>query len=258
MKVAVMQPYLFPYLGYVHLLDAVDHFVVLDDVNHIKRGWVSRNRFLVDGEARFVTLPVERASQNRRINEHRIFEPERSLPDLHRRIVDLHRHHPDIVGTRGALDELFAETTDDLVTFLVRSLRCISSLCGVEVPMSLASTLDVPRRGTAQERIIELASRLGATEYVNLSGGRDLYDPAAFAEAGLALSFVDSRFDEYPQLGADPFVPGLSVLDLLFNAPDRSTVEGQVGAHALDRRALEAAAGWPTRTGEPAKSGEWS
>lgn len=64
-----MQPYLFPYLGYFQLIQAVDKFILLDDVNFIKRGWVNRNRILVNGKDHLFSLPLQRASQFKKIND---------------------------------------------------------------------------------------------------------------------------------------------------------------------------------------------
>jgi hypothetical protein len=64
MKIAVMQPYFFPYLGYWQLIDTVDYFVIFDDVNYIKRGWINKNRILHNGNIESITLPIQKASQN--------------------------------------------------------------------------------------------------------------------------------------------------------------------------------------------------
>lgn len=72
MKIAVMQPYLFPYIGYFQLLNAVDMFVVFDDVNFIKKGWINRNNILVNRQKYLFTVPLKDASQNKLIKEVQI------------------------------------------------------------------------------------------------------------------------------------------------------------------------------------------
>ena len=69
MKVAIMQPYFFPYIGYFQMIDAVDVFVLYDDVNYIKRGWVNRNNILVNGEKKYINVNLLSVSQNKLINE---------------------------------------------------------------------------------------------------------------------------------------------------------------------------------------------
>ena len=73
MKIAIMQPYFFPYLGYWQLMNIVDKFVIYDDVNYIKRGWINRNRILVEGKPFYIHVPVMKASQNKIINEMEVF-----------------------------------------------------------------------------------------------------------------------------------------------------------------------------------------
>jgi hypothetical protein len=77
MKIAIMQPYLFPYIGYFQMINTVDHFVFYDDVNFINRGWINRNRILVNGKDTFITVPLIKASQNKKINEINLFFDEK-------------------------------------------------------------------------------------------------------------------------------------------------------------------------------------
>ena len=67
MKIAIMQPYFFPYIGYWQLIHAVDHFVIYDDVNYIKGGWINRNRILINGKPAYITVPLHKASAFKRI-----------------------------------------------------------------------------------------------------------------------------------------------------------------------------------------------
>ena len=69
MKVAIMQPYFFPYLGYFQLIESADNFIFYDDVNFKKKGWVNRNNILVNNEKKLLTVPLQKASQNKMINE---------------------------------------------------------------------------------------------------------------------------------------------------------------------------------------------
>lgn len=69
MKLAIMQPYFFPYIGYFQLIHAVDKFIILDDVNYINRGWINRNKIIINGEAKWFTLSLDKASQNKLIKE---------------------------------------------------------------------------------------------------------------------------------------------------------------------------------------------
>ena len=86
MKVGIMQPYFFPYLGYWQLLSAVDKYVVYDDVAYIKGGWINRNNILLNGKSHLITLPLEQASSFKNINEiditHNMKQREKVLKTL--------------------------------------------------------------------------------------------------------------------------------------------------------------------------------
>jgi len=70
MRIAIMQPYVFPFIGYFQLISAVDKFVLYDDVNYINRGWINRNNLLVNGVPYLFSIPLKHASQNRLINDN--------------------------------------------------------------------------------------------------------------------------------------------------------------------------------------------
>ncbi len=192
MRVAVMQPYFFPYAGYFRLAAAVDVFVVLDMVQFPRRGWVHRNRLqLVNGDLDWLTLPLTKAAQSVEIRDleyQRLSSVEaqdwrnrqlRRFPAL----PVLTREHPDLI-------ELALEPTGRPAEQIESGMRRILELLGIERPLIKASTLRVPVGLRAQELIIALAKAAGASTYVNAPGGREMYDHAAFAEAGLDLKFL--------------------------------------------------------------------
>src|SRR5664280_1221353 len=74
MKLGIMQPYLFPFIGYFQLINAVDKFIIFDDVNYINKGWINRNRILLNGKEFLFSIPLENASQNKLINEINLFD----------------------------------------------------------------------------------------------------------------------------------------------------------------------------------------
>src|SRR5690606_3799363 len=94
MKIAIMQPYLFPYLGYFQLINAVETFVFYDDVNFIKRGWINRNQILVDNKAALFTVPLKKASQNKLINEIDMAIDEKWLSQFFKTIEQNYKNAP--------------------------------------------------------------------------------------------------------------------------------------------------------------------
>lgn len=214
MRVAVMQPYLFPYLGYFHLLRAVDVLVSLDDVQYVKRRWMNRNRVVVGGSVRWLSVPVRHAPQRTAIRD-----------------VTYDLAHPEVTSLAGSLLASYAKapgwtsvehlwkvltaSPDERVSVVNEHLLTETlDLLGETGPRLVrASDLGCPHEDP-QLRIVGLCEALGAATYVNPAGGRELYDPAVFAARGLELRFVRSTLRPYPQ-GLGAFEPGLSVLDVL-------------------------------------------
>ncbi len=187
-SIAVNQPYFIPYRGYFRLLSETDLFVIYDDVQHIRRGFVHRNRLEVNGSLRWLTLPLDHQPRETLIKDirfardaHRIFH-ERLLPfgrlPIALDIGDCHY----------------------LLTYLVETLQDCASLIGCRWNVMLSSQLEVDPEIRGQARILEICRRLGATDYVNAPGGRELYNPDAFEEAGVKLRFLPEWTGSYASI----------------------------------------------------------
>ena len=221
-SVAVMQPYFFPYLGYFQLLANVDVFVVLDDTQYVKQSWINRNRILENDAAAYLTLPVAGGSHRQLIYERRLHQPRHHKRKLLERIRHAYHAAPHRDSVSTFLEPLFPGDDETVASFNVRALRALRELLGLRTRLVLASERAYPRSGTAQERVIRICLEEGGTQYVNPIGARSLglYDQAAFATAGVELSYLSTNADiRYDQNG-DLFVPDLSVIDvLMFNSP---------------------------------------
>jgi hypothetical protein len=215
--VAIMQPYLFPYLGYMQLVAACDRFVAFDDVKYAKHTWVNRNRILDDGAARWFTLPVARASHLARIDEREYHLGRGHQQALLERIETLYRHAPQFPRTFDLLRRVLAFPDPNVAAFNINALRMLCEALGIATPISVSSGSRTGASLHGQDRVLEICSALGADTYVNSIGGTALYDAGAFAARGISLRFLESRAPAYRQFG-DPFVPGLSIIDvLMFN-----------------------------------------
>lgn len=217
MIIAVMQPYLFPYLGYFQLAGSVDHFVFLDDVAYIKKGFINRNRILLGGQPFTFSIAVERASQNRRIDEHcftgafDIF-----LQQLHHAY-----HRAPFFHEIFALAEAICRAPERNVAGKnAASVRAVFDY--LELPFSSQFASSLPRTAArGEQRILGLCRHFGADTYHNAAGGQALYDDRRFAEQGVRLRFLRNRFAAYKQ-GVRAFVPGLSIIDvLMYNERER-------------------------------------
>jgi hypothetical protein len=217
--IAIMQPYFLPYIGYFQLMAAVDKFVVFDDVNFINRGWINRNRLLLNGTAHTFTLPLHRASQNRLICETELVgDPSWREGFLHT-IRHAYRRAPCYAQVSAILENIINYPTIWLNEFLLNSLHEIIRYLSIEVEIVNTSRLYQNSALKGQERILDICSQENADIYINPIGGIEIYDQASFLKRGIKLCFLHSRPVTYSQ-GGNEYVPGLSILDvLMFNSP---------------------------------------
>lgn len=234
-SLAIMQPYLFPYLGYFQLIAAVDKFVFYDDVAFINRGWINRNRILIDGKARLFTVPLGQASQNRLICEIELSAAEypRWKNKFLRTIDAAYSRAPQFRPTRALLHAVLGCGARTIGELARRSVVAVSTTLGLATRIESTSMAYENGHLKAQERILDICARERTTLYVNPPGGRVLYTPEEFATRGMQLRFIRSRLPEYPQLG-HPFVPALSILDVLMFNP-LETVRGMMTEYDLER-----------------------
>jgi hypothetical protein len=218
-RVAVMQPYLLPYIGYFQLMAAVDRFVLFDDVNYIQRGWINRNRILLEGQPHRFTLPLRDASQNRLINEiERVDDPawgQRLLRTLHQAYARAPRYR----SVSPLLERTLFHPALRLADYLRYSLEAVHAYLGLRCELVPSSSIYGNSALKGQARILDICSQEGASGYVNAIGGMTLYATADFDARGISLRFLQPRLTCYPQWGA-PHLPWLSIVDvMMFNSP---------------------------------------
>jgi hypothetical protein len=228
MRLAVMQPYVFPYLGYYQLVRSVDTFVFFDDVNFIVKGWINRNNILLQNQAHKFTIPLSKASQNRKINEIEISEYPKWRTDFLKLIAQSYKKAPHFTFFYGWLEKFLSEKEYRLIGELAAdSVRGIATLLDLRTEFIRSSDLDYNRADAndGQEKILDICSILKASTYINPQSaeGLGLYDKDRFSKAGLELFFIKMRAIEYPQFPKGTFVPYLSMLDvMMFNDPEQT------------------------------------
>jgi WbqC-like protein family len=214
MKLAIMQPYLFPYLGYFQLIHAVDEFVIYDDVSYIKRGWINRNNILNQGRSQLITLEVSGGSQNRLVNQVKVGANRKSLLE---NIRHSYVRAPQFRDVFPLIEKILLQNESNLALFLARGLFSVCDYLGLHPVWHMSSDIEKDTSLRGQDKIVSICESLDASHYINLPGGRNLYDAEMFYEKGIRLSFIDSLPVIYPQFGGDS-VPGLSIIDvMMFN-----------------------------------------
>lgn len=215
--VGIMQPYFMPYFGYFQHINSVDTYVLYDDVNFIKRGWINRNRILNNGKEYLFTIPLLNASQNRLICEHK-FVDEADKQKLWGLVSNAYRKAPEWKNVNELIKDIILFPTMDLVEYIYNATVKVCEYLDIDTKIMLSSELDNDKSLKAQHKILDICKMLDADIYINPSGGVELYDDVLFAKNGVELKFIFPRLTEYEQ-GTDEFVPGLSMIDLLFSIP---------------------------------------
>jgi hypothetical protein len=214
-----MQPYFFPYLGYLQLMRSCDLFVILDDVQYMKGGWINRNRILVGGQPGWLTLPVEKDSIQLQINQRSYAPGEGPRSTIRAQIANAYRRAPHRASVMPLVETVMAFEDRNVAGFNTHLLRRLHERLELRCEIVVSSALEKEPGLAGQERVIDMCRRLGASRYINAIGGMELYDRDSFGRQGIDLKFVRGQLAPYPQLGA-PFVPGLSIIDvMMFNGP---------------------------------------
>ena len=232
MKLGIMQPYFLPYLGYWQLMNAVDTYVVYDDVNYINRGRINRNNILINNEAKLINIILIGASQNKHINDILVDGSEINQRKLISKIRLSYSKAPFYKDVIPIIEDIIMQNECNLAKFLLYSFKKISGYLGMTTSLILSSELnkDVSLKG--KDKILDICKRLNADTYYNSIGGMELYDKEEFAQNGIELVFLKMDSDiEYKQFN-DNFVPNLSILDvLMFNSKEECR-------HLLERYTL--------------------
>ena len=218
MKVAIMQPYFFPYIGYFQLIAASDVFVLHDDVQYIKGGWVNRNRILLNGESRMITFPVQKGNYDLPINARNYVEEKQATRDIINLIKQAYAKAPSYQQVFPVVEELLLFEDKNVARFNENLIRCIADYMGLNCKIITSSSMEKDASLAGEPRVLDMCKRLGATDYTNPIGGTDLYHQETFQQCGITLRFLEAMNERYEQRG-DTWVPFLSVIDVLMFNP---------------------------------------
>lgn len=216
MKLAIMQPYFVPYIGYFQLMAAVDRFVLFDDVSFINRGWINRNRILVGGREHLMTIPLRGASQNQLINQIALDDDLSWRGKLLKTIEQSYRKAPFYAETMPLVKDMLSCPETMLAPWLRYSLTAVHAWLELPCQIVASSAQYENQDYKGARRILDICRQEQASVYVNAPGGKDLYAPADFAALGMQLRFLQPRLAEYDQ-GGPAFMPGLSIIDVLMH-----------------------------------------
>jgi hypothetical protein len=220
MRVGIMQPYFLPYLGYWQLLSLVDTFVIYDNIQYTKKGWINRNRFLQNGQAAVFTVPLKSDAEGLDVVQRSVAD-DFDRAKLLNRLKGAYQKAPFFAEVFALAETVVGCRERNLFEYLRHSVERVAEHLRIDTPIVVSSTLEIDHSLRGEEKVIALCKALGASGYVNPLGGLGLYSKEAFSAQGIELKFLKMREHSYPQLGA-PFVSSLSILDvMMFNSRER-------------------------------------
>jgi hypothetical protein len=219
---AIMQPYFFPYIGYFQLMSAVETFVVYDDAQYMKGGWINRNRLLANGKPVWLTCPVSSASLKLPINErHYLITPD-TLISIKNKLFRHYGKAPAFDTMYPFLCRLLDYENLNVAAFNSNLLTAMAEKLEIKCNFLLSSNITNHDGMKGQAKVIDICHRVGAKSYINPIGGLKLYDAEAFSQNNIRLQFLTANPVTYEQFGATP-LPFLSIIDvLMFNSIEQT------------------------------------
>jgi WbqC-like protein family len=221
MRLAIMQPYFMPYIGYFQLINAVDEFVVYDNIEFTKKGWINRNRILANGKDQYITVPLKKDSDYLNVKDRTLAE---SWPIERRkmlnRINESYRKSPSFDRVFPWIEKSILFKDFNLFSFIFNSICLIREYLEIPTSLVIASDIPIDHKLRAEKKVIEICKARKADTYINSIGGIELYSKNDFKQEGIELCFLKSDNISYRQFDNE-FIPWLSVIDvMMFNTKE--------------------------------------
>lgn len=217
-----MQPYFFPYIGYFQLVSAVDKFIFYDDVNYIKGGWINRNQIISNNGKNYITIPVEKASSHKQINETKVKND--NSKKILKTIIQNYSKAPFFEPAFNLVESClsFERFHYNLAEISSQTIKKVCEYLNLEKSFEVSSeSYSESKELEKEDRITEICRYNKAEEYINLEGGKNIYKKESFKREGINLFFINNKFEEYDQ-GKPEFTPFLSIIDvLMFNSKEK-------------------------------------
>jgi hypothetical protein len=219
--IAIMQPYFFPYIGYFQLIKSVDEFVIYDNIQYTKKGWINRNRILNKDSDKLFTIPLKKDSDYLNVIDRKLSESwDKDRKKLLNLLYTSYNKAPYFKETYNVAEECLLDTEDNLFTFILNSLNKINNNLDIKTPIITSSNINIDHSLKSQDKVIAICKAREATTYVNAIGGVDLYSKETFKLNNIDLKFIKSQPITYSQFG-NTFIPWLSIIDvMMFNSKE--------------------------------------
>lgn len=218
MRLGVMQPYFFPYLGYFQLINLVDHFVLYDDVTYIKGGFINRNRIINKFAVTSWTMCLNHSSSNKLINE--ITYIKKTWIKLLKTLQQNYAKAPNFDIIYPMICDIAKSEVETISELNYVAIKTICDFLEIDTPIYLCSELAIPKLGRT-ERLIAICKGLNCDTYINAEGGKKLYSKEEFKRHNVNLYFIRMTPTPYKQYSDMPH-DYLSIIDvLMFNSKEK-------------------------------------
>ncbi len=217
MKGAIMQPYFLPYIGYFQLIASVDQFIVYDNIKYTKKGWINRNRMLLNGIDAMFSLPLKKGSDSLDVVEREL-ATDFDRAKLLNQFKGAYGRAPQFELTYPVLERIVRHEDANLFRYIHHSIVRLCEHLGIKTEIKISSEIAIDHGLKGQDKVLALCKAAGVDAYINTIGGVELYAKDDFRIQGIDLQFIKARPFEYAQFGA-PFVPWLSIVDVLMFNP---------------------------------------
>jgi hypothetical protein len=219
MKIAIMQPYFMPYIGYFQLIRAVDTFIIYDNIQYTKKGWINRNKYLFEDKAKLFTIPIKKDSDFLNIDQRELSQEfENSKEKLLRLIKYSYKESPNFNIVYPLFESILNYNEKNLFKFIYNSILEVCHYLSIETDIIISSTLPIDHSLKSNNKVLAICNYMKATAYYNSIGGLELYNKEQFLNDGVKLSFIKTKQIKYAQFN-NTFVPMLSMLDvMMFNS----------------------------------------
>ncbi len=217
MKLGIMQPYFLPYIGYFQLLASVDQFIIYDNIKYTKKGWINRNRMLLNGADNMFSLPLKKCSDLLDVVERELtseFDRSKMLNQFR----GAYGRAPQFELTYPVLERIVQHEEANLFRYIHHSIVQLCEHLGIKTEIRISSEIAIDHKLKGQDKVLALCKAAYADTYINTIGGVELYAKDDFRTQGIDLQFIKARPFVYSQFGA-PFVPWLSIVDVLMFNP---------------------------------------
>ena len=219
MKSAIMQPYFFPYIGYFQLINSVDKFIIYDNIQYTKKGWINRNRILVNKKDQLITLPIRKDSDYLNIIERELSESWKIDKNKMLNVIkSSYNKAPYFQDTFELISKCLNNPETNLFKFIYDSIISINNYLEIKTPIIISSTIDADHTLKSQDKVLSLCKKQNADIYINSIGGVELYDKETFRNNSIKLNFIKSNSIQYKQFNNE-FISWLSIIDvMMFNS----------------------------------------